>query len=82
MFSSDVILFPERTFTLKVSMKSLQLLFSDGNGWYNLQAIMMDSPFCRELTMEWMITDLHLPVLLQPFSVPINIPASNLVVHR
>lgn len=52
MFSSDVILFPEGTFTLKVSIKSLQLLFSDGNGWYNLQAIMMDSPFCRELTMK------------------------------
>lgn len=82
MFSSDVILFPEGTFTLKVSIKSLQLLFSDGNGWYNLQAIMMDSPFCRELTMKWMITDLHLPVLLQPFTVPINIPASTLVVHR
>lgn len=78
MFSSDVILFPEGTFRLKVSMKSLQLLFIDGNGWYNPQAIMMDSPFCRELTMNWMITDLHLPVLLQPFTVPISIPASTL----
>lgn len=25
-----------------------------------------------------MITDLHLPVLLQPFTVPISIPASTL----
>lgn len=78
MFSSYVILFPEGTFSLKVSIKSLQLLFIDGNGWYNLQAIMIDSPFCRELTMKWMITDLHFPVLLQPFTVPISIPASTL----
>lgn len=78
MFSSDVILFPEGTFSLKVSITSLQLLFIDGNGWYNLQAIMMDSPFCRELTMKWKITDLHLPLLLQPFTVPISIPASTL----
>lgn len=52
MFSADVILFPEGTFSLKVSIKSLQLLFIDGNDWYSPQAIMMDSPFFRELRMK------------------------------
>lgn len=32
MVSSDVILFREGTFRLKFSIKSLQLLFIDGNG--------------------------------------------------
>lgn len=79
MHSSDVIFFPEGTLRLKISIKSLQLLFIDGNGYYCPQAAMMDSHFSRELTTKWMITALHsVTVLPQPFTVPISIPASAL----